>query len=117
MDDRDALTVAGLRYLPQAATITGAVTTVIGYLAAQQAQLVPSPDQVVTATVTDAQIAERLREAGYLTEKGGAGALSSAGRPRNARRAWCYLSARRVLGQAWIRRVVPSACPPAHGRS
>jgi hypothetical protein len=41
---------------------------VIGYLAAQQAQLVPSPDEVVTAAVTSAQIAGRLREAGCLPE-------------------------------------------------
>jgi hypothetical protein len=74
IDDRVTLTVAGLRYLPQAATITGAFTTVIGYLAAEQAQLVPSPDEVVTATVTDTQIAERLRGAGYLTEEHDAGA-------------------------------------------
>jgi hypothetical protein len=67
-DDRVALTVAGLRYLPQADTVTGAFAVVIGYLAAQQAQLGPSPDEVVTATATGAQIAERLREAGYLAE-------------------------------------------------
>ena len=67
-DDRVTLTVAGLRYLPQAGTITEAFAAVIGYLAARQAQLVPSPDEVVTATVTSTQIADRLRETGCLPE-------------------------------------------------
>lgn len=69
-DDRVALTVAGLRFLPQAETVTGAFAAVVGYMASQQAQLVPSPEEVVTATVTSAQLAERLREAGYLAEDG-----------------------------------------------
>ena len=70
-DDRVALTVAGLRFLPQAETVTGAFAAVVGYMASQQAQLVPSPEEVVTATVTSAQLAERLREAGYLAGDGG----------------------------------------------
>jgi hypothetical protein len=67
-DDRVALTVAGLRHLPQADAITGAFTVVIGFQAGQQARLVPSPDEVVSATVTSAQITGHLHEAGYLAE-------------------------------------------------
>ncbi len=66
MDDRVELTVAGLHYLPEAETVTGAFAAVIGYLADKQAQLVPSPDEVVTATATGAQILDQLREAGIL---------------------------------------------------
>ena len=70
-DDRVALTVAGLRFLPQAETVTRAFAAVVGHLASQQAQLVPSPEEVVAATVTSDQLAERLRESGYQAEDGG----------------------------------------------
>jgi hypothetical protein len=41
LDDRVALTVAGLRHLPQAVPITAAFIDMISYLANQQARLVP----------------------------------------------------------------------------
>ena len=69
--DRVALTIAGLRFLPQAETVTRAFAAVVGHLASQQAQLVPSPEEVVAATVTSDQLAERLRESGYQAEDGG----------------------------------------------
>lgn len=66
--EHDAAAARGHRVAAAGSRGTEAFATVIGYLAARQAQLVPSPDEVVTATVTSAQIADRLREAGCLPE-------------------------------------------------
>jgi hypothetical protein len=71
LDDRIALTVAGLHHVLQADPLTAAFVAMISYLAEQQVQLVPSPREVVTPTVTDTQITERLRMAGHLADERG----------------------------------------------
>ena len=63
-DDQVTVTVAGLWHLPQAEPVTGAFLTMLRYLVARQRELVPSPREVVTATVTDGEIANHLRGAG-----------------------------------------------------
>ena len=63
-DDKIALTVAGLWHLPPARPLVAAFLTVIRYLVDRQRQLVPSPGEVVTATVTDGELAGHLRSTG-----------------------------------------------------
>ncbi len=63
-DDKVTVTVAGLRHLPQAGPVIGAFLTMFRYLVDRQRQLIPSPDEVVTATVTDGEIGDHLRGAG-----------------------------------------------------
>ena len=64
LDDVITLTVAGLWHLPQARPLVGAFLTMIQYLVDRQRGLVPSPHEVVTATVASGEIAEQLRETG-----------------------------------------------------
>jgi hypothetical protein len=59
-DSRIALTVAGLRYMPQAESLLGAFLTAVQYLVERQRDLVPSPDTVVEATVTSEEIAKQI---------------------------------------------------------
>jgi hypothetical protein len=63
-DDKIALTAAGLLHLPTARPLLDAFLTMIRYLVDRQRQLIPSPREVVTATVTDGELAEHLRGAG-----------------------------------------------------
>lgn len=63
-DDQVTVTVAGLWHLPEAESVTGAFLTMFRYLVARQGQLVPSPHEVVTATVTDGEVADHLRDVG-----------------------------------------------------
>lgn len=56
--------MAGLWHLPEAAPVLGAFLTMVRYLVDRQRQLVPSPHEVVTATVADSEITDHLRRAG-----------------------------------------------------
>ncbi len=62
-DDKITVTVAGLSHLPQAGRLVGAFVSVIRFLVSRQRGLVPSPRQVVTAEVTDAEIVQHLKAA------------------------------------------------------
>jgi hypothetical protein len=59
-DNEIALTVAGLRYMPQAESLLGAFLTAVQYLVERQRDLVPSPSTVVEATVTSEEMANQL---------------------------------------------------------
>lgn len=58
-----AVTVAGLSHIREAEPLLAAFLTMIRYLVEQQRRLVPSPDQVVTATVTRAAIEGQIATA------------------------------------------------------
>jgi hypothetical protein len=64
-----ALTVAGLRHLPEAEPLLRSFVAVIRYLVDRKRNLVPSPRKVVEATVTSADLADKV-----LTASIGAGA-------------------------------------------
>lgn len=55
-----ALTVAGLRHLPETEPLLGAYLAAICYMIDQQRQLVPSPAKVVEATVDSAAIEDQI---------------------------------------------------------
>jgi hypothetical protein len=63
-DDQVAVTVAGLWHLPQARSLMAVFAATICFLVDRQRELIPSPQKVVTAAVTDTQIAEYLAGAG-----------------------------------------------------
>ena len=58
-----ALTVAGLRHLPEAKPLLRAFVTMIRHLVDRKRNLAPSPAKVVEATVTSAEIASELLRA------------------------------------------------------
>jgi hypothetical protein len=66
-DDQVTITVAGLWHVPQASPLIGTFVTMIRYLVDRQRLLVPSPREVVTATVTSTEIAGHLDGADELT--------------------------------------------------
>jgi hypothetical protein len=55
-DARVAVTIAGLAHLPEAAQHVDAFMTALRYLVRRQAELTPSPDEVVEAQVTSEEI-------------------------------------------------------------
>ena len=55
-----ALTVVGLRHLPEAQPLLWSFMTMIRLLVDRKRNLVPSPSKVVEATVTSAEIASEL---------------------------------------------------------
>lgn len=58
---RVALTIAGLQHVGEAAApLLNAFVATVLLMVEQQRQLVPSPSEVVEATVTSAMIAERI---------------------------------------------------------
>lgn len=60
-----ALTIAGLRHVPEAGPLLGAFLATIQYLVEQQRKLIPSPREVVEASVRDAAIAEQVLTASF----------------------------------------------------
>jgi len=59
-DSRVALTVAGLRHLPEAEPLLAAFLTMIRHLVDRQRDLIPSPDKVVEAEAPSAAIADQV---------------------------------------------------------
>jgi hypothetical protein len=55
-----ALTVAGLRYLPEADPLLRSFVAMVQYFVDRQRNLIPSPRQVVEATVSSADIADKV---------------------------------------------------------
>jgi len=59
-DQQVALTVAGLRYIPGAASLIDTLLRTVEFLVTEQRKVIPSPTTVVEATVTSEQMTEHL---------------------------------------------------------
>ncbi|MBL6280465.1 hypothetical protein JMF97_30365 [Micromonospora fiedleri] len=70
LDKPIALTVAGLRYLPEAEPLLRSFVTTIRHFVDRKRNLVPSPTQVVEATVTSAEIKGELLKREHRRRRG-----------------------------------------------
>jgi hypothetical protein len=59
-DQQIALTVAGLRHIPDAAALIDTLLRTVEFLVAEQRKVIPSPTRVVEATVTSKQMIDHL---------------------------------------------------------
>lgn len=58
-----ALTVAGLRYIPQAASLIDTILRTVEFLVLEQRKVIPSPTTVIEATVMSDQMTDHLLQA------------------------------------------------------